>query len=165
MVAWRSTSSSAEPCAPALAGGALIALLAACQPAQEPLPSDLGTSPVPFDHHVHLLGPRLVADWSSIGAGFSRPAAHYGTASTVLDAAAGARSALLVPMAHLYATGQFAEALGLSEGTSTHAFGPRTTTSRQRRATRAGAPGRCAASTRCAIGPSRNCTAVRHCRQ
>lgn len=115
MVAWRSTSSSAEPRAPALAGGALIALLAACQPAEEPLPSDLGTSPVPFDHHVHLLGPRLVADWSSIGAGFSRPAAHYGTASTVLDAAAGARSALLVPMAHLYATGQFAEALGLSE--------------------------------------------------
>ncbi|MBY6203947.1 amidohydrolase family protein [Halomonas denitrificans] len=134
-MAWRSTSSSAETgetalatCAPkppnstppsalrALPAVVLIAsLLTACRPPQAPLPEDLAHAPVAFDHHVHLLGPRLVSDWSAVGAEFSRDPRHYASASAVFDAPAGARGALLVPMAHLYASDGFAASLALTE--------------------------------------------------
>lgn len=76
--------------------------------------------PALFDHHVHLLGPRLVREWKSIGVPFSRPDEFYHSVDGWFDgtpapadgpALAGA---VLVPMAHFYGNAEFREALGLS---------------------------------------------------
>lgn len=74
------------------------------------------------DHHVHLLGPGLVADWKRAGARFSKPDDAYGSvrallgdpAETSSGQAGPLRRAALVPMAHLYGRPGFSEALGLS---------------------------------------------------
>lgn len=71
------------------------------------------------DHHVHLLGPTLVADWKALGAEFSRPDAAYASADGLLGSPAGSEPGLtgawLVPMAHLYGNEEFRLGLGLSE--------------------------------------------------
>jgi predicted TIM-barrel fold metal-dependent hydrolase len=77
-----------------------------------------------FDHHVHLIGPQLVADWKAVGARFSRPDAFYHSVETwfeePLDGERDARptpafaGALLVPMAHLYGNAELRLGLELS---------------------------------------------------
>jgi predicted TIM-barrel fold metal-dependent hydrolase len=82
-------------------------------------------SPAPglVDHHVHLLSPRLVADWKSLGVPFSKPDAAYLSADSLLGtgAAGGTRAssaaplarAVLVSMAHVYGNPEFRTGLGL----------------------------------------------------
>lgn len=59
------------------------------------------------DHHVHLLSPRLIADWKSLGVPFRHPDDHYADIDIVLGRT-GADRAALVSMAHLYASAWFA---------------------------------------------------------
>jgi predicted TIM-barrel fold metal-dependent hydrolase len=76
-----------------------------------------------FDHHVHLIGPQLVADWKAVGARFSRPDAFYHSVETwfeePLDGERDSRpapalaGALLVPMAHLYGNAELRLGLAL----------------------------------------------------
>lgn len=73
------------------------------------------------DHHVHLLSPDLVRDWKSLGVPFSKPAAAYGSASSLLEESSGPEArpakvgyAFLLPMAHLYGRADFREKLKLS---------------------------------------------------
>ncbi len=61
-----------------------------------------------YDHHVHLLSPRLFRDWGSLGITFSRPAEDYSDPARVL-ANVKAQRAIAVSMAHLYASEWFAE--------------------------------------------------------
>lgn len=68
--------------------------------------------PPPFDHHVHLLAPGLLADWARLGVRFSRPDSAY-TSVTAALREGGSESAWLVSMAHLYGTGELREALAL----------------------------------------------------
>jgi predicted TIM-barrel fold metal-dependent hydrolase len=87
-----------------------LALAAACATTREPQPA-----PTParwIDHHVHVLSPRLVEDWKSLGVPFSRPDEHY-TGLEALLATGDLEGALLVPMAHFYASGEMREALEL----------------------------------------------------
>jgi uncharacterized protein len=74
-------------------------VLQACAPArsQEPVPE---LSPR-HDHHVHLLSPKLVADWKSTGMPFSRTDEHYCDPAFVLEELELDRAAI-VSMAHLY---------------------------------------------------------------
>ena len=85
---------------------ALLAL-AACASAPRPPPG-------PFDHHLHVLSPELIADWKSLGVEFSKPDAAYSSAGPYLQGPQQLAGALLVPMAHLYANAEFRGALGLS---------------------------------------------------
>ncbi len=85
-----------------------LALAAACTTAREPAPAPVRW----IDHHVHVLSPRLVKDWKSLGVPFSRPDEHY-TGLDALVAADALEGALLVPMAHFYASGEMREALEL----------------------------------------------------
>ena len=85
----------------------LLLLLAAACRASEPAP------PRAVDHHVHVLGPRLVADWKSLGVPFSRPDEAYTSAARYLEGPDALAGAWLVPMGHLYANAEFAAALGL----------------------------------------------------
>lgn len=59
-----------------------------------------------FDHHVHVLSPRLVADWKSLGMQFSRPDESYTNASLILSQNE-VGGAFLISMAHLYSTEDF----------------------------------------------------------
>ncbi|HEX6886083.1 MAG TPA: amidohydrolase family protein [Planctomycetota bacterium] len=103
---------------------ALLALLPAlsalaCQ-AAGPLPPAEPDPVVLFDHHVHLLGPRLVREWKSIGVPFSRPDAFYHSIDGWFDGSGNSpdgsalAGAVLVPMAHFYGNAEFRAALGLS---------------------------------------------------
>jgi predicted TIM-barrel fold metal-dependent hydrolase len=86
-----------------------LALLTACGPREA---VDLTTM---VDHHIHLLGPGLLADWKSTGARFSRPDSMYTSAAPYL--ARGRRplaGAVLLPMAHLYGQSAFRQSLRLS---------------------------------------------------
>jgi uncharacterized protein len=68
-----------------------------------------------FDHHVHVLGPRLVSDWKSLGVPFSRPDEAYTSAARCFEGPDALAGAWLVPMGHLYANAEFARELGLDE--------------------------------------------------
>jgi predicted TIM-barrel fold metal-dependent hydrolase len=59
-----------------------------------------------FDHHVHVLSPRLISDWKSLGMKFSRPAEDYWDSSRIMRQT-GVAGAFLVSMAHLYTTDDF----------------------------------------------------------
>jgi uncharacterized protein len=86
----------------------VIIIAAACtdaRPAATPPPH------VPYDHHVHILGPQLVRDWQSLDVPFSRPDSAYTSASAALGGEATA--AFLVSMAHVYGTAEFRAGLGL----------------------------------------------------
>lgn len=72
-------------------------------------------TPVPLDHHAHILSPQLVADWKALGVPFSRPDSAYTSAGALLGGPhPGARRAVLVPMGHLYGREAFRDELGLS---------------------------------------------------
>lgn len=88
----------------------LLALAPACR-TSEPAAS----APRAFDHHVHVLGPRLVADWKSLGVPFSRPDEAYTGAARYVEGPDGLAGAWLVPMGHLYANAEFAAALGIDD--------------------------------------------------
>lgn len=84
-------------------------------------PQAVGANRVPtagppvIDHHVHVLSPRLVADWKSLGVPFSRPDSVYTSAASLLEGdRATVGQAILVPMAHLYGMADFREAMKLS---------------------------------------------------
>jgi len=100
-----------RPWAPALLLG-LAPLLACRAPAPEPARGGLS------DHHVHLLGPRLLADWKALGVTFSRPDAAYASLDGWFERpaadAAPIDTVVAVPMAHLYGNEEFRGALGLS---------------------------------------------------
>ena len=66
-----------------------------------------------FDHHVHILDPGLVDDWKSLGVPFSRPDSAY-TSVTAALREGEATHAFLISMAHIYGSGEFREALGLT---------------------------------------------------
>lgn len=91
--------------------GPVLMLLAACGPREA---VDLSAM---VDHHIHLLSPRLVEDWKSLGVTFSRPDSFYTSASPYL-AEGGDRTpldgAVLLPMAHLYGRAAFRQELRLS---------------------------------------------------
>jgi predicted TIM-barrel fold metal-dependent hydrolase len=78
-----------------------------------PLAAHHEEAPALVDHHVHLLGPTLLADWKSLGVPFSREDAAYLEGTRYL-APGAATSALLLPMAHLYSGERFRAALGLT---------------------------------------------------
>jgi predicted TIM-barrel fold metal-dependent hydrolase len=101
----RSTPAGPRPPLTALAP-CLLALAASCTTAREPEPGRW------IDHHVHVLSPRLVNDWKSLGVPFSRPDEHY-TGLDALLATDALDGALLVPMAHFYASGEMRDALEL----------------------------------------------------
>lgn len=93
-----------------LLGPALL-LLAACGPREA---VDLSSM---VDHHVHILSPRLVADWKSLGVPFSRADSFYTSASPYLaegDSRRPLAGAVLLPMAHLYGRASFRQELRLS---------------------------------------------------
>ena len=90
----------------------LVLVGAACGPADDAPPARVDALP-PFDHHVHVLSPRLVTDWQSLGVPFSRPDSAYTSVSAMLGAGADGRGAFLVSMAHIYGSPDFREALGL----------------------------------------------------
>lgn len=73
---------------------------------------------VPVDHHVHLIGPGLLADWKSVGVSFSRPDAAYQSAAALLGPPPGGdgpvERVVLVPMAHLYGNSELRGALDIS---------------------------------------------------
>jgi predicted TIM-barrel fold metal-dependent hydrolase len=77
-----------------------------------------GLPPALFDHHVHILDPGLVEDWSSLGVPFSRPDSAYTSVSAALREGE-ASHAFLISMAHIYGSGEFREALGLTPGDET----------------------------------------------
>jgi uncharacterized protein len=66
---------------------------------------------VTVDHHVHLLSPRLMEDWRSLGVSFSRPEGAYVSSMAALPP--GATRAFLVSMAHVYGSEEFRTALDL----------------------------------------------------
>lgn len=71
-------------------------------------------TPVEFrlaDHHVHVLSPRLVGDWKSLGVPFSRPDEFYSSTAPLFER--GVERALLLSMAYLYGSEDFRE-MGLS---------------------------------------------------
>lgn len=69
------------------------------------------------DHHVHILSPRLVTDWKSLGVPFARADSFYTTASPYLAEGGDRRplgGAVLLPMAHVYGRAEFRQELRLS---------------------------------------------------
>jgi predicted TIM-barrel fold metal-dependent hydrolase len=70
-----------------------------------------------IDHHVHLLGEGLIADWKAAGVTFSRPDEVYLSPASLFEGGAGGvevRRVVLVPMGHLYGREGFRTELGLS---------------------------------------------------
>jgi uncharacterized protein len=63
--------------------------------------------PFSFDHHVHVLSPRLVGDWKSLGVPFSRADEAYTNPLKILEDGR-LSGACLVSMAHLYTMEDFA---------------------------------------------------------
>ncbi len=59
-----------------------------------------------FDHHVHVLSPRLISDWKSLGMRFSRPDEAYTDSSRIIKQNE-VDGAFLISMAHLYSTEDF----------------------------------------------------------
>lgn len=99
----------------------LLSILCGCAHPPEMPQSEPARAPVWVDHHVHLLSPRLVRDWKSLGVPFSRPDSAYTSAAVLLEAPAddtpeGVKYAVLLPMAHLYGRADFRHELGLKEG-------------------------------------------------
>lgn len=95
-------------------GGLVIAGLLACQGDTRTAGDDPGPGGM-ADHHVHLLSPRLIADWKSLGVPFSRPDSVYRNPDGLLAGPEPVLArALLVPMAHLYGREEFRSALGIS---------------------------------------------------
>lgn len=97
---------------------ALIACARSGQPPTASLPpAAVAELHFDVDHHVHILGPGLVHDWSSLGVTFSRPEAAYTSADTLLatsrPGSAATGRVVLVPMGHLYGNSEFREALAL----------------------------------------------------
>lgn len=86
----------------------ILALTVACRS-----PEPVGDPARTFDHHVHVLGPDLVADWKSVGVTFSRPDEAYTSAQRYFAGPDALDGAWLVPMGHLYANAEFAGELGL----------------------------------------------------
>jgi len=114
----------------------VAATLLACRPADAPATD--GTTlaredsvttrtvaaglPLPLvDHHVHILGPDVLRDWRAVGVTFSRPASTYSSVSAWLASRALDTTHLdamvLVPMAQLYGSAEFVDALGIDAAT------------------------------------------------
>lgn len=109
----RPDSRFATPVRPGARTALVLALgLGACL-SEEAGPAEPSVSPW-VDHHVHLLSPELVADWSSLGVSFSRAAESYGDAAALLEDTPVER-AVLVSMAYLYGSDWFREGLELGE--------------------------------------------------
>jgi uncharacterized protein len=66
---------------------------------------------IAVDHHVHLLSPRLVDDWKSVGVLFSRPESAYVSSTAALPRPW--TRAFLVSMAHVYGSPEVRAALNL----------------------------------------------------
>ncbi len=65
-----------------------------------------------FDHHVHLLSPRLVEKWKALGVPFSKPDYAYSDIDSIMKFNR-ADGMFLVSMAYLYATPDFTDSLEL----------------------------------------------------
>lgn len=65
-----------------------------------------------FDHHVHILSPRLVARWQSLGVPFSKPEYAYTDIDSIMKFNPSERMFLL-SMAYLYGTGDFSDSAEL----------------------------------------------------
>jgi len=92
----------------------VLVLLSACR-STEAVAAD--TDRGLHDHHVHLLGPQLLADWKSLGVTFSRPDEVYLQPDSLFEPRGDEpplASALLVPMAHFYGNEEFRSGLGLT---------------------------------------------------
>jgi uncharacterized protein len=63
------------------------------------------SSPI-FDHHIHVLSPRLIADWKSLGMEFSRADEAYSDSTEILSKTV-VSGAFLISMSHLYTTEEF----------------------------------------------------------
>jgi predicted TIM-barrel fold metal-dependent hydrolase len=59
-----------------------------------------------YDHHVHVLSPRLISDWKSLGMTFGRPDNLYFDSEKILNQEQVA-GAFLISMAHLYSSDEF----------------------------------------------------------
>ena len=81
---------------------------------QNPDPSGLAadTSVRIFDHHVHVLSPRLVQKWKSLGVPFSKPDYAYSDIDSIMKFNP-ADGMFLVSMAYLYATDGFTDSAEL----------------------------------------------------
>lgn len=80
--------------------GVAVCILAAAQAnAQE-------AAPLITDHHLHVLSPRLIADWKAVGARFSRDDESYTNPVKFCETHKIAKG-FLVSMAHLYTTEDF----------------------------------------------------------
>ncbi|MEM7454842.1 MAG: DUF6624 domain-containing protein [Planctomycetota bacterium] len=64
-----------------------------------------------YDHHVHVLSPRLLEDWKSLGMEFSRDDEQYTEIGQVLQCT-GADRIVAVSMAYLYGSEWFDEVTG-----------------------------------------------------
>jgi len=63
-----------------------------------------------FDHHVHVLTPRLVEKWKALGVPFSKPDYAYSDIDSIMNLNR-ADGMFLVSMAYLYATPDFSDSL------------------------------------------------------
>ena len=61
-----------------------------------------------FDHHLHVLSPRLIAEWKKLGAQFSRADEAYTDPVHIADRF-GMQGAFVISMAHLFTRAGFAE--------------------------------------------------------
>lgn len=71
--------------------------------------ADVPAQPQPslvYDHHVHVLSPRLISDWKSLGMSFSRPDQAYSDPEQIIKQE-GVAGAFLISMAHLYTNEDF----------------------------------------------------------
>jgi predicted TIM-barrel fold metal-dependent hydrolase len=65
-----------------------------------------GQQPKVYDHHVHVLSPRLIGHWKSVGMRFSRPDETYSNPVQLLEHE-NLQKAFLISMAHLYVNEEF----------------------------------------------------------
>ncbi len=80
-------------------GGALVGLSLGTAAAQ--------TAPsLIYDHHVHVLSPKLISDWKSLGMTFSRPDPSYSDPEQIVKQE-NVAGAFLISMAHLYSSDDF----------------------------------------------------------
>lgn len=84
---------------------ATLGLLAAAGCGGAPAGEPAGPAGPLFDHHVHLLSPRLVEDWKALGVPFSRPDSVYTSIAPVL--AQGVEGAFVLSMGYLYSSARF----------------------------------------------------------